>query len=155
MTLVTGFWSIAVWRFGHNQAGCWCLLADWWTLCCRAPYRSAWDCLISQSPWVNSRCTTSPTTTCACVRMRVGAEGLHRQQLKSTRVGPRTTCTRTHACDTMWNSGSGNPIWCAGYIRPRVRVGSRTCPHIILFVSYLFIYFFWWYVGLNSGPRAW
>jgi hypothetical protein len=56
--------------FGHNEPGCWCLLADWWALCCRAPCRSAWHCWISQSPWTNRRCTTSPSMTCASVWMR-------------------------------------------------------------------------------------
>jgi hypothetical protein len=37
----------------------------------------------------NRRCTTSTTMTCASVRMRDGAEDLHKQQCESTRVGPR------------------------------------------------------------------
>jgi hypothetical protein len=45
----------------------------------------------TQSPRTDSRCTTSPTMTCASVWMRERAEHLYRQQLQSTSVGPRPT----------------------------------------------------------------
>jgi hypothetical protein len=39
--------------------------------------------------------------------------------------------TWPHACDTMWNLGGANTICYIGYVRPRVTVGSGTCPTLI------------------------
>jgi hypothetical protein len=39
--------------------------------------------------------------------------------------------TWPHACDTMWNLGGANTICYIGCVRPRVTVGSGTCPTLI------------------------
>jgi hypothetical protein len=62
--------------------------------------------------------------------------------------------TCPHACDTRWILCATNTICCTGYVRPRVRMGSRTWPILTCLTLIYFFYLFRWYLGLNSWPHA-
>jgi hypothetical protein len=52
-----------------------------------------------------------------------------------------STSETTQACDTIWNVGGINSIFCTGYIRLSVRLGYNL-PHTYMFTSYLILFYF-------------